>query len=261
MRQRTVGILIFEGVEVLDFAGPFEVFSRTRLTPGADSRRSDDSAPFHVFTVARRAGEVTATGGLRVFAEHGFLDAPAIDILVVPGGFGTRTLLRDEDTLTWIRETAAAAQQVTSVCTGALLLARVGLLANKRATTHWAALDLLGEVDATIDVRRGERVVSDGVVTSAGVAAGIDMAFHLVEQVCGKAVADETAHYTNTRASRRRQDDRSYWSWRIVASLGARAARMTTHAFFLRSGQDHSNAEVATCPRPATPRPIACGRH
>lgn len=195
MEQKTVGILLFEGVEVLDFAGPFEVFSRTRLTPGPDSRRSDETAPFRVITVARAAGEVTSTGGLRVIAEYGFGDAPPIDILVVPGGFGTRPLLQDEVALTWIRETATSAMHVTSVCTGALLLAKVGLLKDKRATTHWGALDFLGEVDATIDVRRGERVVSDGVITSAGVAAGIDMAFHLVEQLCGKEVADETAHY------------------------------------------------------------------
>jgi len=195
MDQQTVGILLFEGVEVLDFAGPFEVFSRTRLTPGPDSRRSDESAPFRVITVARTAGRVTATGGLEVIAEHGFEDAPKIDILVVPGGFGTRPLLEDEHALAWIHETATAASQVTSVCTGALLLAKVGLLRDKRATTHWGALDFLGEVDATIDVRRGERVVDDGVITSAGVAAGIDMAFHLVERLCGKEVADETAHY------------------------------------------------------------------
>lgn len=195
MEVLTVGIMLFEGVEVLDFAGPFEVFSRTRLSPGPESRRSDESAPFRVITVARTAGEVTATGGLRVIAQHGFEDAPTIDILVVPGGFGTRPLLEDEETLTWIRETASAARQVTSVCTGALLLGRAGLLRDKRATTHWGALDSLGELDATIDVRRGERVVSDGVITSAGVAAGIDMAFHLVEQLCGKEVADETAHY------------------------------------------------------------------
>jgi transcriptional regulator GlxA family with amidase domain len=195
MEQQTVGILLFEGVEVLDFAGPFEVFSRTRLTPGPDSRRSEETAPFRVLTVARTGGEVTSTGGLKVIAEYGFEDAPAIDILVVPGGFGTRPLLEDEEALTWIRETAAAARHVTSVCTGSLLLAKVGLLKSKRATTHWGALDFLAEVDETIDVRRGERVVSDGVITSAGVAAGIDMAFHLVEQLCGKEVADETAHY------------------------------------------------------------------
>ena len=190
-----VGILIFDEVEVLDFAGPYEVFSRTRLVPGVESRRSNASAPFEVFTVAASLAPVTATGGLRVLPDVAFASAPPIDILVVPGGFGTRALLRDEATLAWIRQTAAAARQVTSVCTGALLLARTGLLAGRRATTHWGALGLLAEVDATIRVEPDRRVVDDGIVTSAGVSAGIDMALAVVESLCGRAVADETAHY------------------------------------------------------------------
>ncbi len=194
-----VGILIFDGVEVLDFAGPFEVFSRTRLTPGPESRRSDEAAPFHVFTVARLAAPVTATGGLVVTPRHSFADSPRIDLLVVPGGFGTRPLLKDADTLDWIRRTAERARQVTSVCTGSLLLAQAGLLRGKRATTHWGALDLLDSLDAGVAVDRERRVVDDGVITSAGVASGIDMAFYVVERRCGKAVADETAHYLEYR--------------------------------------------------------------
>jgi transcriptional regulator GlxA family with amidase domain len=193
--RTTVGILIFDDVEVLDFAGPFEVFSRTRTVPGSDSRRTDDSAPFETVTVARTREAVTAIGGLRVLPHHAWADAPPIDILVVPGGFGTRALLHDEPTLAWIRETAARARQVTSVCTGALLLARLGLLQDKRATTHWAALDLLASLDPTIHVQREHRVVHDGIFTSAGVSAGIDMSFAVVEQVCGRAVAIETARY------------------------------------------------------------------
>jgi transcriptional regulator GlxA family with amidase domain len=193
--RQTVGILIFDDVEVLDFAGPFEVFSRTRLEPGADSRRTDDSAPFDTFTVARDRNGVKAIGGLTVIPHHSFADAPPIDILVVPGGFGTRALLNDEATLAWIRETAARSSQVTSVCTGALLLAKVGLLSGRRATTHWAGLELLASLDPTIQVQRDTRVVSDGVVTSAGVSAGIDMAFNIVDRLCGRQVADETAHY------------------------------------------------------------------
>jgi transcriptional regulator GlxA family with amidase domain len=194
-RRKTVGILIFDDVEVLDFAGPFEVFSRTRTVAGADSRRSDDSAPFEVFTVARTPDVVTAIGGLKVLPHYSWADAPRIDILVIPGGFGTRLLLKDEATLDWIRTSAAAASQVTSVCTGALLLAKTGLLKNRRATTHWAGLDLLASIDPTIRVVRDQRVVSDIIVTSAGVSAGIDMAFTVVETLCGRAVADETAHY------------------------------------------------------------------
>jgi transcriptional regulator GlxA family with amidase domain len=193
--RTAVGILIFDDVEVLDFAGPFEVFSRTRTVGGADSRRTDDSAPFETFTVARTRGAVTAIGGLKVLAHYSWADAPPIDVLVVPGGFGTRALLHDEATLSWIRETAGRARQVTSVCTGALLLAKAGLLQNRRATTHWAGLDLLATIDPTIHVQREKRVVHDGIFTSAGVSAGIDMSFAVVEQVCGRAVALETAHY------------------------------------------------------------------
>jgi transcriptional regulator GlxA family with amidase domain len=189
------GIFIFDGVEVLDFAGPFEVFSRTRLRPGTESRRSEDSAPFEVFTIAATREPVRATGGLRVVPHHDFASAPRVDLLVIPGGFGTRPLLEDKTTLDWIRRTAASARTVTSVCTGSLLLARAGLLAGRRATTHWGALDLLAGIDPTVTVDREARVVTDGIVSSAGVAAGIDMAFAVVEQICGRAVADETAHY------------------------------------------------------------------
>ena len=194
-RRLTVGILIFDDVEVLDFAGPFEVFSRTRTVAGAESRRSDDSAPFETFTVARTREAVTAIGGLRVLPRYSWADAPSIDILVVPGGFGTRALLHDEPTLAWIRETAGRSRQVTSVCTGALLLAKAGLLQGKRATTHWAGLELLASIDPTIRVQHTRRVVHDGVFTSAGVSAGIDMSFAVVEQICGRAVALETARY------------------------------------------------------------------
>jgi transcriptional regulator GlxA family with amidase domain len=195
MTRQTVGIFIFDDVEVLDFAGPFEVFSRTRLVPGAESRRSDDSAPFTVFTVARTAAAVTTIGGLVVVPTCAWETAPHIDILVVPGGFGTRPLLKDEATLTWIRTTAAKASLVTSVCTGALLLAQNGMLRNRRATTHWAAHDLLTSIDPTIQLQRGVRVVSDTIVTSAGVSAGLDMSFAVVEQLHGPEVARETAHY------------------------------------------------------------------
>jgi transcriptional regulator GlxA family with amidase domain len=190
-----VGILLFDGVEVLDFAGPFEVFSRTRLTPGTESRRSEDTAPFEVFTVAATADAVRATGGLRVLPHFDFASAPRADLLVIPGGFGTRALLEDAPTLDWIRRAAGAARQVTSVCTGSLLLARAGLLKGRRATTHWGALDLLARLDPTVIVDREARVVQDGIVSSAGVSAGIDMAFAVVESICGRAVADETAKY------------------------------------------------------------------
>ena len=195
MDTATVGLLLFDGVEVLDFAGPYEVFSRTRLIPGVESRRSDESAPFRVFTVAAGVGPVTATGGLRVLPDFDLSAAPSIDVLVIPGGFGTRALLQDVEILTWIRRVAASARRVTSVCTGSLVLASAGLLAGRRATTHWGALAVLGELDPTIRVETHPRVVDDGIVISAGVSAGIDMALAIVEAMHGRAVADETARY------------------------------------------------------------------
>jgi transcriptional regulator GlxA family with amidase domain len=201
MDRLNVGILIFDDVEVLDFAGPFEVFSRTRLDPGVDSRKADASAPFNVFTVAAVPGLVRATGGLDVMPHFTFATAPHIDLVVVPGGFGTRRLLGDETTLQWIQSVAAASKLVTSVCSGSLLLAKAGLLKGKRATTHWGALDLLAQLDPSIAVDREARVAGTGPVTSAGVSAGIDMSLSVVEKLYGKEVADETAHYIEFRRS------------------------------------------------------------
>ncbi len=194
MTRITVGILLFPDVEVLDFAGPYEVFSRTRLIPGVESRLTDDSSPFEMLTV----GTVTplvATGGLRVLPDCVLEEAPPIDILVIPGGFGTRSLLEEMEVLSWIAERVEAAQLVTSVCTGSLLLSKVGALKGKRATTHWAALDLLEGIDPEVDVQRDRRVVDDGVITSAGVSAGIEMALAVVAKLCGQDVAEETARY------------------------------------------------------------------
>jgi transcriptional regulator GlxA family with amidase domain len=201
MERLTVGIFIFDAVEVLDFAGPYEVFSRTRTTPGVESRMSDDTAPFQVFTVAETPDVVTATGGLRVIPDYYFATAPRIDILVVPGGFGTRPLLENVAAIDWILRVAGEARHVTSVCTGSLLLARAGLLANRRATTHWGALELLARLDPTIKVESGERFVADGIVSSAGVSAGIDMALGVVGTICGQGVANDTARYIEFQRS------------------------------------------------------------
>ena len=119
--------------------------------------------------------------------------------MLIPGGFGTRPLLDDVEVLGWIRQTANVAKLITSVCTGSLLLAKAGLLDGRRATTHWGALNLLATLGKGIIVERNERVVEDGVVTSAGVASGIDMAFAVVERLYGRDIADETATYIEYR--------------------------------------------------------------
>jgi transcriptional regulator GlxA family with amidase domain len=187
------GLLLFPDVEVLDFAGPYEVLSRARTEPGVESRRDESTAPFRVFTVARQRKPLATVGGLVVTPHYTFVDHPDLHLLLVPGGPGARALLEDAVTLDWIRTVSAGARLTTSVCTGALLLARAGLLDGRRATTHHAALDLLGTLGKGITVVRDARVVEDGVITSAGVAAGIDLAFRVVERVCGRAVATDTA--------------------------------------------------------------------
>ena len=191
--RRTVGIFVFPDVEVLDFAGPFEVFSRTRTEPGPASRQTEVSAPFDVFTVGAERGSLVATGGLEVGARQSFASAPPIDILVIPGGFGTRPLIGERVTRDWICSVAGSAELVTSVCTGSVLLADAGLLDGRRATTHHGALDLLRQYE--VDVQSGVHVVDDRVVSSAGVSAGIDMAFYVVAKLCGESVARETAEY------------------------------------------------------------------
>jgi transcriptional regulator GlxA family with amidase domain len=139
---------------------------------------------------------IATTGNLKVMPDFSFTDAPPVAILVVPGGFGTRALPEDREVLGWLESKAKEAAFVTSVCTGALLLARAGLLRGRRATTHFGALGLLAEMDASISIERKERVVrDDNFITSAGVAAGIDMALTVVEIVHGREVANDTARY------------------------------------------------------------------
>jgi len=185
-----VGILIFDDVEVLDFCGPFEVFSvAARITEG-------EPPAFTVFTVAERAGLVSARGGLRVQPDYTIADHPPIDLLVVPGGWGTRREVNNATLIAWIARVTAGARLTTSVCTGAFLLAKAGLLAGHAATTHWQSLDRLAASYPDIAVRRETRWVDEGaVVTSAGISAGIDMSLHIVERLLGRERAEATARH------------------------------------------------------------------
>ena len=202
MKKINVGILIFDEVEVLDFAGPFEVFSRTRLLKGAESRRSYDSAPFYPFTISIDTKPLTATGGLKIIADYTFNNFPKIDILIVPGGYGTRTLLNNESLLKWIKSVSDKANITASVCTGSLLLAKAGLLEGKRATTHWGAIKALKSISKNICVISDRRVVNDEIITSAGVSSGIDMAFMIVENLYGEEVSSDTAKYIEFHRSK-----------------------------------------------------------
>jgi transcriptional regulator GlxA family with amidase domain len=185
------GILVFPEVEVLDFCGPFEVFSVARLD---ESRRREDPSPFDVRLVAEAAGPVRATGGLRVIPDHTFADSPRFDLLVVPGGWGTRSEVDNPRVIEWVARQAAGAKLVTSVCTGSFLLARAGLLTGRRATTHWKSLDRMRAAFPDVTVEDRLHVVEDGaILTSAGISAGIDLALRVVARMCGEPVARATA--------------------------------------------------------------------
>lgn len=193
MDQRRVGIVVFDEVEVLDFCGPFEVFSAVRLDE--DKRRETDS-PFKVVLVAENGGTIRTTGGMKVAADCSFADCPPLDILCVPGGWGTRRELHSPVMLDFLRTRAAKAELVTSVCTGSMLLGFAGLLEGRLATTHWRSLDWMAKSFPETAVVRDQHVVIDAnLFTSAGISAGIDMALKVVARCCGEPVARATARH------------------------------------------------------------------
>lgn len=173
---RRIGILLFPDVEELDAVGPWEVLSYwTRVFPGDG---------WAVFCFSADGKPVTCSKGLTIGSHYSMDDMPALDVLLHPGGRGTRPQLNDSQHLEWVRRQRRSVPLMTSVCTGSLVFAAAGLLAGRPATTHWGALERLKELDPTVDVRADERFVDDGdMVTSAGVSAGIDMALHLVARL------------------------------------------------------------------------------
>lgn len=170
----TIGIVLFGDAEELDWTGPYEVFGMA--TQSIETAR--------VVTIAESLEPVRCANGLRVLPDHDFSNAPELDVLLVPGGIGTRTE-RDNPAMTgWLAKTATGCQWVTSVCTGALLLHEAGLTTGKRVTTHWAFVEQLRKDAPKTTVLADVRYVRDGnVVTAAGVSAGIDMSLWLVGQI------------------------------------------------------------------------------
>ena len=193
MERKRIGIVVFEDIEVLDFCGPFEVFTVTRLS---EASRREEPSPFEVWLVAEKNAPVVTSGGMKVIPDHTFETCPRLDILVVPGGWGTRRELNHPAMLDWLRLRASEVETLTSVCTGAMLLGAAGLLDGHRATTHWRSLDWMREAFPAVTVEYDQHVVEDGpVLTSAGIAAGIDLALKVVARYCGEAVARATARH------------------------------------------------------------------
>lgn len=186
-----VGIFVFDDVEVLDFAGPYEVFTTAaRMQARIDAKVSP---LFNVFTIGRTVSSLHARAGLSVYPDHDFAQHPPIDLLIIPGGVVTAELARPEVTQ-WITAASARSKLTASVCTGAFLLAKAGLLDGKKATTHWEDIDDFKPMFPSVQVQTNVRWVDEGkIITSAGISAGIDMSLHLVERIAGRALAERTA--------------------------------------------------------------------
>src|SRR6266487_234963 len=196
----TVGIVIFDQVEALDVAGPFGAFSVTRLN---EERRREQSSPFRILLVSE-------IGGLRFTPDVTIDDCPALDLLIVPGGWGTRKEVKNNTLLRWIADRAAKTRLTASVCTGSSLLGKAGLLDRREATTHWRTFDFLRDAAPTAVL--GEDVLftlDDPIFTSAGVSAGIDLALLIVSHFFGTKIGQATARqmeYPYPQNDQRRRD-------------------------------------------------------
>ena len=185
---RNVAILIFDDVEILDFCGPYEVFGVTG--------RHNNPQPFNVYTVAEQLKPIIARNQLSINPQYIIQECPPPDIVLVPGGYGTRREMHNQVLISWIGQCFEHSELLLSVCTGALLLAKAGLLENLAATTHHLSIDLLKEVAPNTQIRAGDRFVDNGkIIVSAGISAGIDMSLYVVAKLLGKEAAIETAQY------------------------------------------------------------------
>jgi len=183
-----IGILIFNDVEVMDFCGPFEVFSITRDKEGNNA--------FDVNVIAEKQGPVLARNKLSINPHYSICNYPPLDILLIPGGPGTRKEMHNKTLIEWIKTCSQKTQLVLSVCTGSLLLGKANLLDNIEATTHHGALELLKEVAPKTTVITNQRYIDNGkYITSGGISAGIDMSLYVVSKLLGKVIAEQTAKH------------------------------------------------------------------
>ena len=193
-----MALLAFDGMEALDFAGPFEVFT----TASRVAQRQQMPAPFVVHCVSVDGLAVTARAGLRVLPDGSLGHGPAADLVVVPGGVMDRPLACPA-TLQWIAQASAGARLTASVCTGVFALAQAGVVRSGPVTTHWEDTDDLRRLWPSLEVVNGVRWVDQGrVVTSAGISAGIDMCLHLVARLVSPTLAERTARQMDHRWER-----------------------------------------------------------
>ncbi len=181
-----VGIFVFNEADVLDFSGPFEVFSLAK---------KNDRKLFNVSLISENGSATIARNGFQVVPKYNFSNHPKLDMLIIPGGYGAEEVeIKNEKALTWIKAQHDKVRILASVCTGALLLAECGILDDKNATTHWMDLDRLEREYPKVNVIRGVKFVDEGnVLTSGGISAGINMSFHLIKRLFDSEVAQYTA--------------------------------------------------------------------
>ena len=187
--KKNVGILIFDDAEVLDFAGPFEVFSVTS--------ELNNHELFNVFTISKQGVIIHAVNGLKVMPDYSIDDHPPIDILIISGGGGTRKVMHDQYLLDWITKIHSSTQVTLSICSGSRLIGKIGLLNHQPFCTHHQVYDHIKEIAPLAIPQKEKRFVQSGerLYTSGGISAGIDLSFFIVRQLLGEAIAKRTAEY------------------------------------------------------------------
>ncbi len=184
----SIAILLFKKVEVLDFAGPFEVFSV--------ASEIHDNTLFNVFTIAEEKKPILTVNDLEVIPKYSFSDSPKIDILIIPGGDGTKKLLKNKAVLKWVYTIHKYTVITMSICSGALILGALNILQNKPFCTHHQVYPYMSTLDPTAIAQKNKRFTGfEKVYTSGGISAGIDLSFHILEKLKGKDVALKTATY------------------------------------------------------------------
>ncbi len=187
-----IGIFIFNDVELLDFAGPYEVFSV--------ASEMHDYKYFSVFTISENGDMIKTVNGLKVQPDYSFDTHPNIDILLIPGGVGSRKLIKNARVLDWVKKNYLRTEVTCSVCSGALVLGKLGLLDNLISTTHHQVIDLLKEIAPLTNIDKGKRYIDNGkIMTSAGISAGIDLALHIVNKVYGIEAEQKTIEHMEYR--------------------------------------------------------------
>ena len=186
--MKNVGIYLFNKVELLDFAGPYEVFSTTS--------ELNDHKVFKVFTISEDGGAIKSVNGLIVIPDYSFDNHPKIDILIIPGGEGTKNEIKKKKVMEWVNKTQGSAEIMATVCSGARIPAVLGLLDGLEATTHHSVIDDVKKLAPNVIIDHTKRFIDNGkIMTSGGISAGIDLSLHIVKKLCGEDTAQKTMEY------------------------------------------------------------------